>query len=140
VQIGPTVIFQSFGVKPTCHLPICGSQINPSPSNLWRSSQSVTFQTVGVKSTCHLLTCESQGHPSPSRLWESYMSNLNTSVKGVLQEKIRSVRCEALIKSEIQILFKWKKILNNLLLSMLFFSLYLVTCSCEDDSPESWSS
>ena len=79
LELGPTVILQSLGVKPTRHLPVCRSQANPSPSCLWESGRPVTFQSVGVKLISHLLTCESQCNPSPSKLWESCRSILNTS-------------------------------------------------------------
>ena len=81
LELGPTVILQSLGVKPTRHLPVCRSQANPSPSCLWESGRPVTFQSVGVKLIGHLLTCESQCNPSPSKLWESCRSILNTSPK-----------------------------------------------------------
>ena len=58
-------------VKWNRHLPVFGSQANPSPSNLRESSKIVTFQSVGVKPTRHLLICGSQADWSPSNLWES---------------------------------------------------------------------
>jgi hypothetical protein len=45
------------------HFLVIWSQANPSPSNLWESSQSVTFQPVGVNLACHLLDCWSHTGP-----------------------------------------------------------------------------